>query len=65
MTHINEKLKPCPFCGANAFIWKDAVLSHGFKVSCEKDCVTMPPRRDTSFSSVEAAIDRWNTRAGV
>lgn len=55
------KLKPCPFCGSNAYVW-DAMIIRGYKVSCDKDCVSMPSRSDVTFTSEEQAIKAWNTR---
>jgi len=60
MTEIDKDLLCCPFCGAEAFIWP--ILGNKFKVSCKNDCVTMPPRFDTGFTSVEQAIEFWNRR---
>jgi hypothetical protein len=57
---MDEKnLLPCPFCGADAFTW---TAIQGTKVSCSKDCVTMPPRFDMWFTSIEEAIKHWNRR---
>jgi len=56
---MEEELKACPFCGSEAFIWR---IATGYKVSCKKDCVTMPPRHDMGFTSKEEAIKAWNTR---
>ena len=53
------KLKPCPFCGEDAFLW---VHRNGVKVSCKNDCVSMPPRFDCCFTNDEQAIKAWNTR---
>lgn len=54
-----KELLPCPFCGAAAFIWQ---MHTGSKVSCSKDCVTMPSRFDMGFTSREIAIKFWNRR---
>ena len=60
MSEIEEiKLKPCPFCGGEAFVWR---LSYRYKISCKQDCVTMPPRFDMWFSSEEEAIKKWNNQ---
>ena len=56
------ELKPCPFCGEAAFVWP-AMIRPGYRVSCQKDCVSMPARPDTNFTSEEAAVDAWNTRS--
>lgn len=52
-------LKPCPFCGREAFIWE---TSFGTKIGCVGDCITMPSRWDTGFTSKEKAIEDWNKR---
>jgi len=59
-----KKLKLCPFCGSNAYIWPvpGYVQSSTFKVSCMKDCVSMPVRHDTFFTSQEEAAKAWNHR---
>ncbi len=51
----------CPFCGAEAFVWP--TMLNGWKVSCRKDCVTMPSRFDMGFTSEEGAKKHWNRRA--
>ena len=56
---ITEMLLPCPFCGEEAFVW---TAIQGTKVSCSKDCVTMPPRFDMFFTSIEEAVKHWNRR---
>jgi len=55
-------LLPCPFCGSEAFIWP--IIGNMFKVSCKKDCITMPSRFDCGFTSIEQAQKYWNTRMG-
>ena len=55
-----EKIKPCPFCGADPEV-RDWMC--GFCVSCEnRECPCMP----TSFvyDTKEEAINFWNRRPG-
>lgn len=53
----------CPFCGRAAFYW--IVYRNCWKISCENDCITMPSRFDTAFTSKEQARKRWNQRKGI
>ena len=62
----NDKLKPCPFCGAPAKHTKktqeevDEWGCHKHVVFCSKDCHANPcARADTRDEAVKA----WNTRA--
>ncbi len=57
---VLSELLCCPFCGGKAFTWR---LFGGWKVSCENDCITMPPRYEVSFTSEENAKRKWNHRA--
>ena len=56
----DNKLKPCPFCGSEAFMYLTRV---GIKVSCENGCVAMPPRFDVGFAGKGQASNAWNRRA--
>lgn len=51
-----EELKPCPFCGGEAKIYRpdDGSLFIGCKIGC----VNQEP-----FAAEEGAIKAWNTRA--
>jgi len=52
------EFKPCPFCGANATIWKQRSW---YRVSCAAltcDADGPPDRRERE------AIQKWNTRTG-
>ena len=59
-----EKLKKCPFCGSEAFIYFVGGNSkfNKYKVSCKNGCVTMPPRFDMNFTSQLEALKAWNKR---
>ena len=59
---MKEKLKTCPFCGEDAFVWRAVNFSIGLKVSCKNGCVTMPSRFDVWFTSDEQMIEAWNKR---
>lgn len=57
------KLKPCPFCGGEAFCYVSGRIEPGtpdmFWVRCKKcDVVTK------SYTTREKAIKKWNRRAG-
>lgn len=60
-TSVSNDLLCCPFCGGEAFVWE--MLGKMWKVSCTKDCVSMPPRFDMGFTSEEGARKNWNHRA--
>jgi hypothetical protein len=61
---VLSDLLPCPFCGADAFIWP-AMIMKGFRVSCKNDCVSMPSRPDSAFTSEKQAKAHWNSRARI
>jgi len=50
------ELKPCPFCGDDAYMSED-VKYHGFCVECSH-CVS----KTGNHTSKEYAIDAWNKR---
>ena len=52
---MNDKLKPCPFCGSSNLEVVDT--PQGYFIGCSCDCFT------GDFETKEAAIDTWNTRA--
>jgi len=56
---MNEKLKPCPFCGVKPKLVKG---THDFYVSHKMDCYI---RRftDTGNWLPEEAVSDWNRRA--
>ena len=62
---MNDKLKPCPFCGGEAALHKIAFFKHEAYVRC-KTCGV----RTLEFSSATMedaklkAIEAWNRRAG-
>lgn len=60
----HKALLLCPFCGSKAYLCEggNSTIKGKHKVSCEKDCVTIPPD-GRWFTSQEQAIKAWNTRA--
>lgn len=54
---MNEKLKPCPFCGGEAEITKTYAFDYYFYVGCQR-CRVETGYYDTE----EEAINAWNTR---
>lgn len=59
---MDENLKECPFCWAEAVLWPFGIVGGRWKVSCSNDCVTMPPRFDLGFTTKKEAIIKWNRR---
>lgn len=60
---MNDKLKPCPFCGSKRLgieLDELSTLGMAFCVLC-KNCLTKGPMSDDD----EIAIDLWNRRAEV
>jgi Lar family restriction alleviation protein len=62
MSELDEKaLKPCPFCGGPAIVWRH--LDRGFlrvKVICDACNVQGPA---TCASKEAGVVDAWNRRA--
>lgn len=57
-----EKLKPCPFCGSEAFLRQTPAFEFNefdFYVSCS-NCRAMI---DNIYGTEERAIEAWNRRA--
>lgn len=52
----NEQLKPCPFCGGEAILIKEKIITR-FYVECKK-CSAMT----NLFTTKEEAIEVWNRR---
>jgi hypothetical protein len=59
---MTDKLKECPFCGADAVLWPFGIVGGRWKISGSNDCVTMPPRFETGFTTKDEALKKWNTR---
>ena len=71
------ELKPCPVCGAKAYLHRDIVdgFDFGYSVGCPRYCLydgihghTLETPEDKHytkhlFSSKEQAADWWNRRA--
>lgn len=55
---MNNKLKPCPFCGEKNNLTYDGLLSEIYWIRCGECCAT-GPTKDT----MEEAIKEWNSRA--
>jgi len=59
--HIVCDLKPCPFCGSEAYMWS---WNYGTAIQCVKynpDEHLVQVRGKT----VEETVERWNTRMEV
>lgn len=55
---MSSDLKPCPFCGTNAFVYREMTR---VKVICRRARCTA--HRAAAFDSEQDAIDSWNQRA--
>lgn len=60
----NNELKPCPFCGASAFIccypvWRTNRFREMYEVGCSKACCLV-----RVYKTEKQAIDAWNRRTG-
>jgi len=67
---MNERLKPCPFCGGKRIILDCWEGIHGlnYYVLCKKCKITLYSSDGfmlKSFDSAEAAVNAWNRRAEV
>ena len=56
---MNNKLKPCPLCGAEAHMWS---WNYGTAIQCSKFNSNNHVIQVSAESSAEA-IERWNARA--
>ena len=56
-----SELKPCPFCGGRAHLWRTTSRPREYQVSCE-DCVK---GKTDWVKTSKAAIETWNRRAEV
>lgn len=54
---MREKLKPCPFCGGKAELWKGR-LNDGYAIRC-----SMCKSRTKIYDNQEYASIAWNRRA--
>ena len=52
-----EVLKPCPFCGGKAMIFREC---NHFRVLCDGECSVNPVTY--GFDTEEEAIEKWNKR---
>ena len=64
MIDDNVKLRPCPFCGEKATMWKVATALYA--VGCFGDvlCPCNITKVAPLYYDKELAIKRWNSRAG-
>ena len=63
---IKEDLKPCPFCGQEAYVKNFSALSGSpaWVVFCQtKPCFGHSSSQ--AFATKERAAEAWNTRAGA
>ena len=63
MSYYRNHLKPCPFCGGQAYI--DVRMDHEY-VRCEhkKNCLVKPNTWLQSDTSIRKQINAWNRRKG-
>ena len=57
---MNEKLKPCPFCGAKGNVSYN--LIHGYIPHCTNE-FCMLNESEYGFETENEAIEAWNRRA--
>jgi len=57
----NYDLKPCPFCGGNAYL-RMAAIRRSYIIECGEGCIRMPADPNETFTSKEKAIEAWNKR---
>ena len=55
---MNEKLKPCPFCGGEAEIVEDRLYGEDYYAGRCKSCAATSIFEFTK----EEAVDKWNRR---
>lgn len=55
-----SELKPCPFCGAKAFVWRTSNMTY---VQCE-EYVSSTHKVEVSAQSDKEAFRLWNQRKG-
>lgn len=56
MTDDKIELKPCPFCGASAYMVEDVYFPH---IRCSNNLCAV---KISSYKTIAAAQSRWNTR---
>ena len=64
MSTVNEKLKPCPFCGTNPSVYSLQFEPDTYVVECNNFTTKCPMKACTyGRNSREEAIKVWNTRS--
>lgn len=61
MDEINKELDPCPFCGSSAKLHRIADWVDRWYVSCSNSECGI--EQAFTENSVDAAIEKWNTRS--
>ena len=63
---MNEELKPCPFCGKEAFIFEracgDSLNDIFFEIGCKTYECIMEEGSDFICDTKEESIEAWNKR---
>lgn len=62
---MNDKLKPCPFCGGEAKMYRGSIWNSKVRwISCENDGCKIQPETP-AYDNEDEAIEAWNIRAEI